>query len=71
MCRRLGEMRVRLFPQIRLSVKVRKHYDHEEVLQESQAHDEREVGAVLHEDGPSEMNEQDEELELKWLKFVS
>lgn len=58
---------VRLFPQIRLPVKVREHDDHEEVLQETHGHHEGKVRTVLHDQWPPEMDEQDEKLKLKGI----
>lgn len=54
-----------LFTQVRLSVKVREHNDHEEVLQET--HDQQEVWVrtVLHHQRPAKVDEQDEELYLQ------
>ena len=62
--------RVRLFPQVRLPVKVRKHDNHEGVLQETHKEEGRGIRTVPHQEWASKVNKEDEELQQLDLRDV-
>lgn len=57
-----------LWRQVRPPIEIAKHDDHKEILQEAHHQNKGVIGAVLHYQRSSKVDEKDEELELKWSR---